>query len=104
VAIADRSIDADRLDRSHQPNQTTTLCQPRALNMPKRLMWKFKECLLSSNGHPYGLSTGTNGSRLEYPISEGMLLAGEGGTGKTLGVKCLAKTWGLPIVVSTYLN
>ena len=28
-----------------------------------------------------------------------MLLAGEGGTGKTLGVKCLAKTWGLPIVV-----
>jgi ATP-dependent 26S proteasome regulatory subunit len=53
----------------------------------------------------YGLSTGTNGPKIGISHFEGMLLAGEGGTGKTLGVKCLAKTWGLPIrVVSTYLN
>jgi hypothetical protein len=33
------------------------------------------------------------------PFPKGLLLVGEGGTGKTLGVKCLARTWGLPIVV-----
>ena len=33
------------------------------------------------------------------PFPRGVLLVGYGGTGKTLGIKCLAKEWGLPILI-----
>jgi ATP-dependent 26S proteasome regulatory subunit len=37
----------------------------------------------------------------EYNLSfpRGMLIVGAGGTGKSLSVKCLARTWGLPVIV-----
>jgi hypothetical protein len=33
------------------------------------------------------------------PFPRGMLIIGVGGTGKSLAVKCLARTWGLPMIV-----
>lgn len=98
VAIADRSIDdrsieaINRIKQQRYASQGIEYAQApdvEVQGMPVLSEWASRMgCLLEPTAQDWNI-----------PFPKGMLLAGEGGTGKTLGVKCLAKTWGLPIVV-----
>ena len=98
VAIADRTIDdrsieaINRIKQQRYASQGIEYAQApdvEVQGMPVLSEWASRMgCLLEPTAQDWNI-----------PFPKGMLLAGEGGTGKTLGVKCLAKTWGLPIVV-----
>ena len=98
VAIADRTIDdrsieaINRIKQQRYASQGIEYAQApdvEVQGMPILSEWASRMgCLLEPTAQDWNI-----------PFPKGMLLAGEGGTGKTLGVKCLAKTWGLPIVV-----
>jgi hypothetical protein len=98
VAIADRKIDdhsieaINRIKQQRYASQGIEYAQApdvEVQGMPVLSEWATRMgCLLEPTAQDWNI-----------PFPKGMLLAGEGGTGKTLGVKCLAKTWGLPIVV-----
>ena len=98
VAIADRSIDdrsieaINRIKQQRYASQGIEYAQApdvEVQGMPVLSDWAARMgCLLEPTAQDWNI-----------PFPKGILLAGEGGTGKTLGVKCLAKTWGLPIVV-----
>ena len=91
--IDDRSIEAiNRIKQQRYASQGIEYAQApdvEVQGMPVLSEWASRMgCLLEPAAQDWNI-----------PFPKGMLLAGEGGTGKTLGVKCLAKTWGLPIVV-----
>ena len=98
VAIAERKIDdrsieaINRIKQQRYASQGIEYAQApdvEVQGMPVLSEWASRMgCLLEPAAQDWNI-----------PFPKGMLLAGEGGTGKTLGVKCLAKTWGLPIVV-----
>jgi hypothetical protein len=98
VAIADRRIDdrsieaINRIKQQRYASQGIEYAQApdvEVQGMPVLSEWATRMgCLLEPTAQDWNI-----------PFPKGMLLAGEGGTGKTLGVKCLAKSWGLPIVV-----
>ena len=98
VAIADRRIDdrsieaINRIKQQRYASQGIEYAQApdvEVQGMPVLSEWASRMgCLLEPTAQDWNI-----------PFPKGMLLAGEGGTGKTLGVRCLAKTWGLPIVV-----
>jgi hypothetical protein len=99
VAITDRTIDDRSIDAINQIKQQRYATQGieyaqapdvEVQGMPVLTDWATRmACLLEPQAQ----------DEWNIPFPKGMLLAGEGGTGKTLGVKCLAKLWGLPIVV-----